>query len=189
MQPTIILFTGLAGTGKTTLSRKVADILRIPLLAKDDIKEIMYDTIGWSDKAFSAKLAHATFGIMDHITEQHLKNGLPILLEGNYSPKLASAKFQDWQKRYGCTIVQVVCQTDIDVLAHRYLERRRTTRHPGHIDNSTVKSCKADFKQRTEDGQDQPLSVDGPVQIVNTTDFSEVDAQKIAEWIKSRLSI
>lgn len=60
MRSTIIIFTGLPGTGKTTLSRHVADSLGIPLIAKDDIKEIMYDEIGWSDKAFSAKLARAT---------------------------------------------------------------------------------------------------------------------------------
>lgn len=188
MQPTLIIFTGLPGTGKTTLSRKIAHILGLPLIAKDDIKEIMYDEIGWSDKAFSAKLAHATFGIMDYISEQHLKNGLSLMLESNYSPKLASEKFQAWQKEYDCTIIQIVCRTETRVLAHRYFERQHTDRHPGHNDNGDPVSYEANFKQRIENGEDQPLDVEGPVRIVDTTNLAAVSPKEIAEWIQGRIS-
>jgi predicted kinase len=187
MQTTIIIFTGLPGTGKTTLSRLVADALGVPLVAKDDIKEIMYDSIGWSDKAFSAKLAQATFGIMDYVTEQQLKNGASILLESNYSPVLANAKFQNWQKQYGCTIVQIVCRTDVDVLANRYFERQQTNRHPGHLDNDTVEGYRAGYLKRIENGEDQPLKVDGPTRIVDTTDFSTVDTEDLVRWVRNHM--
>jgi predicted kinase len=184
---TLIVFTGLPGTGKTTLSKQVAEVLNIPLIAKDAIKEIMYDHIGWSDKAFSAKLAHATFGIMEHITEQELKTGHSLVLESNYSPKLASEQFQLWQKEYDCTIIQIVCRTDIDVLAHRYFDRQQTDRHPGHNDTGTVKSCREDFRHRIENREDQPLDVRGGVKVVDTTDFSTVDVNEIVDWIKERM--
>jgi predicted kinase len=187
MQTTIIIFTGLPGTGKTTLSRLVADAVGVPLVAKDDIKEIMYNSIGWSDKAFSAKLARATFEIMDYVTEQHLKNGASIILESNYSPVLASEDFQNWQKKYGCSIVQIVCQTDVDVLAHRYFERQHTDRHPGHLDSDTAEGYRAGYLKRIENGDDQPLTVDGPTRIVDTTDFSTVDTDDIIRWVKGCL--
>lgn len=189
MQTTIIIFTGLPSTGKTTLSREIADSLHIPLIAKDDIKEIMYDKIGWSDKAFSAKLAHATFGIMDYITEQNLKNGHSLVLESNYSPKLASEKFREWQKLYSCQIIQVVCRTDIKILAQRYFDRQHSgDRHPGHNDTGTVDDYIASFHERIENGEDQPLSTAGPVQIVDTTDFSTVNALEITEWVQNHIS-
>lgn len=84
----IIVFTGLLGTGKTTLSKQVSGILDIPLIAKDAIKEIMYDTTGWSDKEFSGKLARATFGIMEYVIEEHPRTGRSIVIEGNYSPQI-----------------------------------------------------------------------------------------------------
>jgi predicted kinase len=189
MQSTIIIFTGLPGTGKTTLSRKISEDLGLPLLAKDDIKEIMYDEIGWSDKAFSAKLAHATFGIMDYVTEQHLKSGLSLMLESNYSPKLANEKFQAWQEKYHCAIVQIVCRTETSVLADRYVERQRTNRHPGHNDSGTPKSYADNFRQRIANGEDQPLDVHGAVQIVDTTDLDLVNAEKITKWIKLHLVV
>ena len=189
MRTLIVIFTGLPGTGKTTLSRQVADALHISLIAKDDIKEIMYDRIGWSDKAFSAKLARATFGIMEYFTERHLKNGEPIALESNYSPKLASEQFQEWQKLYGCRIIQVICRTEVTVLAQRYFERQHGDRHPGHNDTGTVADYILNFHQRIENGEDQPLSVDGPVRIVDTTDFSRVDVPEITQWVRSNVSI
>jgi 2-phosphoglycerate kinase len=188
MQTTIIIFTGLPGTGKSTLSRQVADVLNVPLIAKDAIKEIMYDNIGWSDKGFSDKLAHATFGIMDYITEQNLKNGRSMILESNYSPKLANEIFQEWQKVYGCKIIQIVCRTDINILARRYLDRQHTNRHPGHIDTGTIEEYKINFRQRIENGEDQPLNTEGLVRVVNTTNFRTVNAQEIANWIGSNIA-
>lgn len=187
MQTTILVFTGLPGTGKTTLSRAVADALGITLIAKDDIKEIMFDNIGWSDKAFSAKLARATFGIMEHITDQHLKNGVSIALESNYSPKLANKIFQNWQNKYSCNIVQIVCQTEVDVLARRHLERQQTNRHPGHIDTGSVETYKLKFSERVENGEDQPLDINGPVLVVDTTDFSTVNTQEVTKWVKAHI--
>lgn len=188
MQPRIIIFTGLPGTGKTTLSRSIANALKLPLIAKDDIKEIMYDHIGWSDKAFSAKLVHATFGIMDLVTEQQLKNGFSVILESNYAPKLASEKFRNWQQQYNCILIQIVCQTDIDILAHRFLERQRTNRHPGHNDTGTIESLTANYIKRIENHEDQPLDLDGPTRIIDTSDFSTVDSHEITTWIQSHLS-
>jgi predicted kinase len=188
-KPILIIFTGLPGTGKTTLSRQLSEALNIPLVAKDAIKEIMYDHIGWSDRAFSAKLAHATFGIMDYVATQQLQSGNTLILESNYSPRLANEHFQNWQNDYDCKIIQIVCRTNLDVLVSRYLERNRTSeRHPGHIDNEgSLESYKNDFGRRIENDEDQPLAVQGPVRIVDTTDFGSIHKKEIAEWVKNNL--
>jgi hypothetical protein len=133
--------------------RKLNPVLGELTALREDIKEIMYDKIGWSDKAFSAKLAHATFGIMDYITEQHLKNGESLVLESNYSPTLESEKFRGWQKTYDCRIIQIVCRTEVSVLAQRYFDRQHQDRHPGHNDTGTVRDYSAGFHAHREQGR------------------------------------
>ncbi len=186
MKSTIVIFTGLPGTGKTSLSRQISKSLRVPLIAKDDIKEIMYDKIGWSDKEFSGKLARATLEIMNYVTTQHLESGDSIILESNYSPKLASEKFKEWQTNYGCKIIQIVCQTEVEVLAKRYFDRQNTNRHPGHLDSGTIDDYIADFNRRIENEEDQPLYIDSEIKIVNTTDFNKVDVDEITKWISNQ---
>lgn len=187
MKPWIVVITGLPGTGKTTLSKQMADALGVPLIAKDAIKEIMYDTIGWSDKEFSGKLARATFGIIEYVVEENLRTGRSIIVEGNYAPKLASKQFQQWQEQYGCAITQIVCRTDLDVLAQRYLDRLKSgQRHEGHIDNNgTFESYRADFERRVSaENEDQALAVSGDIKIVDTTDFGTLHANTLAEWLE-----
>lgn len=187
MKTAIIIFTGLPGTGKTSLSRKIANDLGIELLSKDDLKEIMFDEIGWSDKEFSKKLANACYGIMDVITEQNLKNGHSIILESNYYPKVVSEKFRNLRAKYDCRVIQIVCQTDVDVLAKRYFDRQSSNRHPGHLDNGSELSYKMDFERRVADFQDQPIDVAGPKLIVDTTDFEKVNYEQILNWLKNEI--
>lgn len=187
MKPTLILFSGLPGTGKTTLSVEIAKLLHIPLTSKDVIKEIMYDTIGWSDKEFSAKQARATFAIMGYILEEQLKNGRSLILEANYWPKFADSQFQQWQETYKCTIVQIVCQTEPAILAQRLVARLEQDRHPGHLEIMTKEQYEASIVQRLQNGEDQPLAVDGPIRIVDTTDFRNVNANELANWIQQQI--
>jgi hypothetical protein len=125
---------------------------------------------------------------MDYVVEQHLKNGQPLALEGNYSPTLVSEKFRKWQKTYDCHIVQIICRTEVNALAQRYFDRQYKDRHPGHNDTGTVEEYILNFHQRIENKEDQPLDVDGPVRIVDTTDFSTVGASETIRWIQSNIT-
>ena len=58
--PLIVLVNGAPASGKTTLSRRLAGDLGLPLLAKDAIKEVLYDTLGAPDRARSRELGGAT---------------------------------------------------------------------------------------------------------------------------------
>jgi predicted kinase len=45
MLPTLILFSGLPGCGKTTLAREVARLTGAPLLAKDRVQRVLRDCV------------------------------------------------------------------------------------------------------------------------------------------------
>ena len=55
------IVTGPPGAGKSTLAEYLARELCLPLISKDGIKEILFDTLGWHDREWSKKLGHASF--------------------------------------------------------------------------------------------------------------------------------
>lgn len=185
-EPLLVIFTGLPGTGKTSISHEVSKKLRLPLIAKDAIKEIMYDEIGIGDKAWSGKLAHATFGIMELMTDQQLRAGHSLILESNYMPSLASTYFQELQTLYEFRCVQVVCRTELAVLASRIHERSFGDRHSGHNDRATAEEHFKNMSRRVKNEEDQPLDIpDSEVIIIDTTDFDTVNIDEIVIAIKA----
>ena len=56
----IILVSGSPAAGKTTIATLLSKKLKIPLISKDTIKEILFDSIGIQDRNFSKLLGKAS---------------------------------------------------------------------------------------------------------------------------------
>jgi predicted kinase len=51
--PLVVVVTGPPASGKSTIARELADALAAPLIAKDPIKETLFDSLGTGDPAWS----------------------------------------------------------------------------------------------------------------------------------------
>jgi predicted kinase len=49
--PLLVVVHGPPAAGKTTIAREIAERLRLPLIAKDTIKEALFDGLGAGDLA------------------------------------------------------------------------------------------------------------------------------------------
>jgi hypothetical protein len=59
------------------------------------------------------------------------------IVESNFDPKYANAKWARLRQRYSFRLLQIRCEASAEVLIGRYHERiANGTRHPGHIDRS-----------------------------------------------------
>ena len=170
--PTLLVVTGHPGTGKTTLARRLAMDLRLPLFEKDAIKELLYDELGWSDRAWSQRLGRAAIALLFQCAERTLAAGVSTVVEANFVPALAGRSCRDLHARTFCRFAQIVCHADKETLLARYQERWSAgARHPGHVDGTAL----VELRERLEAGGDMRIPVEGPCYALDTTDFATVE--------------
>lgn len=185
-QPTLILIIGVPATGKTRLARQIATRFNIPLLVKDDIKEMIFDGLGWSNREWSIKVGRTTFTLLDYMIEQQLKAGYSIIIESPYNPKFENEKLRHWQQLYKFKAVQVLCYADGEVVLDRFIKRGNSDeRHSGHLDVKHID----EFREILLKGKADILDLDGEIIEVDTTDFSQVDNESIYARIQSALNV
>ncbi len=180
-QNLLIIVSGSPGAGKTTLARRIARELGLPLLARDDIKELLFDTLGWSDRQWSRKLGLASWRVLYHLLEELLKANQSLVVESNFRKEFASKELGALQRKYRFETVQVLCRADGEVLLERFKQRAESgERHPGHVDHLNYDEFEAVLRQ----GGWDVLEIDGRVVTVDTTDFAAMDYGQIVNDIQ-----
>lgn len=182
--PLVVVVTGAPATGKTTLGRRLASDAGLPFVAKDDIKEILFDTLGWSDRAWSRKLGDATFELLFHYMEVELRAGRSFIIESNFRPELSTSSFLYLQKQFGFRPLQIVCWTEPTILFGRYKQRYlRGVRHPGHVDQDVVAEIQTEVMENVG-----PMALGGEVIEVDTTDFARIDYAAMYQRVQRALN-
>jgi predicted kinase len=183
---TLILVTGLPCSGKTIFSEKLASRLRCPRIGKDEIKELMFDHIGFEDRVWSKKLGGASFELLYWAIEKLLATGNTFLVDVDFSrPDVASMRLRALVEKYGCRVLEIRLFAEGEVLYERFKERSLSgERHPGHVDRNNFE----EFKPMLLQGQRERLDLACPLIEVDTTDFSNLDYDKVLASICAQMT-
>lgn len=180
-EPILILVSGLPCTGKTTIAKQITEHFHYPLIYKDGIKEILFDSLGCSSRAWSKKLSGVSYQIMFHLIESMLASGCSLVAEANFHPESIRNSLTDLRCRYRFQVFEVLCRTEGEVLLERFNNRYQSgKRHPGHLDQIVIQEVK-DLINRRETGY---LELGGGYEEVDTTFFDRVDYAAIMSGIK-----
>lgn len=170
--PVLVIISGPPCAGKTTLARRIAQEFRLPLIAKDDIKESLFDSLGWRDREWSKKLGSATFDLLFYFAEMQLAAKRSFVIEANFAAEFHTKKFRALQAKCNFIPLQIVCHANPETLAQRFRTRWESgVRHRGHVDNEIDAQELDTILKRTI----KPLDIGGEVIEIDTTDFDKVD--------------
>ena len=169
MRPPLVLVTGMPATGKTTLSSTLAELLFLPLVAKDAVKESLW-RVGKAAQTFPSLLA---------IVAAHLDAGVGLVLEAAFHRGISEAEVGLHLE--GSTAVDVHCTADLDVVLARFEGRAGLPeRHPCHPDLEIL----AETGIETWPDRYGRMELGIPVLEVDTTDGYEPSLDAIVKWVE-----
>lgn len=183
-QPILIIVSGPPSSGKTTLAKSIAQKFNLPLITKDCLKEILFDTIGWKDREWSKKIGSASFTIMHYILDSLMATGQSLIIEGNFKTEFESQLLSPRLNQHNYHAVQIMCQCDGQILFERFKYRSESgQRHPGHCDTGNYEELKDSLLA----GKYQPLDIKSQIIIFDSTNLDNLDYFNVFDQISSLL--
>lgn len=176
----LIIFTGLPGTGKTTLASRLANKLNYLFLSKDAYKEILFDVLGVKDRDWSKQIGKAAIEILFLDVQSALQANQSIVIESNFKPEFENSRLEEFIKKFDIKVLQVLCKADGEALVKRFTERARSTkRHPGHNDINSLE----EFRPILLKGRIDPLDIPDTIEI-DTSDWNKVNEDVLTENVQ-----
>lgn len=178
----LIVISGGVAAGKTTMGVRLERDLRIPLLTKDDIKEMLFDRLPQSDRSWSRVQGRMAIAMMFAGAEELLKADQPLIIESLFHPELGKHDLQELLNTTGAELREVYCHASPEIRARRWQQRTRTSRHRNHLDDPT--------KLPDIPEVDEPLFPDRTMRIDTGTDFETYEdscqavTRKLQTWLK-----
>lgn len=124
----LILMGGDLASGKSTYSNIIGDKFNVLVINKDNLKEILGDTIIVNNREENKKLSVISFDLICYLIK---KNKGSIVIESNFKPYEMKV-LEDLIKEYNYDVLSLVFKGDNEVLHKRFLNRLNENRHYVH---------------------------------------------------------
>lgn len=129
----MIVIAGMPASGKSTLAAAISKELGLPIIAKDKLKESLFDVLGFENYQQKRNLDHAANALLISVSESMILSDTPVILDNNFD-SISAETFNDLCDKYDCNCITLMLGGETEAFYQRYVERDRMhLRHLGHI--------------------------------------------------------
>ena len=180
--PLLVIVNGAPASGKTTLARRLANALRLPLLERDGLKEVLADHLEVTDLAQSEALTRAAVGVFYSLADELLQARVGMVLDQAY--RRGQAEEQLRPLLAACQTVMVHCVVPPEENVRRYIARfERGERRPVHFDHERIARVRSGAL-RIDWRRSEPLELAVPTLHVDTLDGYKPSFEEIVAFIR-----
>jgi predicted kinase len=184
-KPLVIIVNGLPGTGKTTLARRLAADVRLPVFHRDGIYETLYDALECQSNGRPSLIGPATFRLLHYVTGSLLAADQSVIIEGFFGlAEIGRSEFLQLQQAHDFEPFQIQCKAEGAILLERFLARAGSEeRHICHRDLEFVERN----QERMLQGQHTHLALGGQVVEIDTTTPQSFDYADLLQKVHAAL--
>lgn len=171
----LVVVSGLAASGKTTVGRLLSEQLSMPLIDKDVILEALFDSLGCEDRDQRHRLSRASDEVLYSLAESA---GAAVLVNW-WNPDTSPGRL----RAVSSTLLEVFCDCPIELAAARFAARQR---HPGHMDRLRTPEEHAEGVERLRESYRGPLDLSDPVVAVDTS--GSLDEADVVDRVRAAIT-
>ena len=190
----VIIIAGMPASGKSTVAKKLGTEFGYPILEKDDLKEALFDTVGFECYAEKRRLDLAAAAVLLRAADAMLKAGTSLIIVNNFRTDMEEA-VQNMLDSNQCICVTVFFTGNADVFYKRYVERDLAhARHLGHIvqdhypphpgDCTDYAMTREEFAEKFEKLGMADFRINGKRIEVDATNPEQIDVSGLIDEIK-----
>lgn len=172
-----IIITGDLAAGKSTLASRLSGITEVSYFCKDNLKEVLADEVGFSNREENKRLSYAAFGVMYLIAQQFIQTSNNIILESNFRQNELDLLKEIFEKN-NYKVFTIVLEGDLKILYERYVYRNEyENRHFAHYTFGTY----GEYEQYVMESRNRNFP--GETYRIDTTDLSTISYDSINKML------
>ena len=172
-RPTLIVVTGPAGSGKTTLAHRLATTIGCPVVSRDAIKEGMVFSNPGFVAAHSDALTRRTYGLFFEAMGLLLRAEVTVVAEAAFQHRLWLQGLSPLDDLANLKVVR--CNVGDEIARDRQRQRLLT---------QSTRAAHADAQHLAEAAPFDPIHLDAPTLDVDTSDGWQPGLPVIADFCR-----
>ena len=174
----LIVITGLPAAGKTTLATALGAQLHLPVVSKDDYKQVLLDLLPEDERLLrNSEVGKASYFVMLKVAEVLLTAGQSLIMETHFYRGVSELNILPLADRHQAQVLQIFCDAGTEELKLRHAARVAAQTRP-YIDHPNI------HDRLPENANREPLELRAPLLRVNTVlpDARSEALTWLAQW-------